>query len=242
MRRFWTEAERAVLRRDYPHLSAGELAARLGRSQRSVYREAAALGLRKNRTYLEALSARRRANGVGRGSRFRQGHRPWNTGLQGYDAGGRSAATRFQKGQLPWNHQPIGAERIPSDGYRQRKVTDTRCTRRDWVGVHVLVYREQHGEVPPDHIVIFIDGDKTHIAPQNLTAVSRAELVWLNKRGYNRLPPELRPSAIALARLVEQRRRRANRRPPPRDTRPEATEEERDTPGASGPTGAIPAR
>ena len=46
------------------------------------------------------------------------------------------------------------------------------------------------------------------IRMDNLTLVSRAGLIELNRRGWNDLPAELRPSAIATARLTVAARRK----------------------------------
>lgn len=44
-RRFWTDSERATLRRLYGHTSTAVIAAKLGRSERSVYHQAGVMGL-----------------------------------------------------------------------------------------------------------------------------------------------------------------------------------------------------
>ena len=47
--RHWTEAEEALLRREYATAKAGDLARRLGRSQPAVWHRARELGLHKRR-------------------------------------------------------------------------------------------------------------------------------------------------------------------------------------------------
>ena len=106
--------------------------------------------------------------------------RPWNTGTH-FVAGGRSAETRFKPGTVPPNHKPLGSERVV-DGYLQRKMTDTGYPPRDWVPVHVLIWREAHGPVPPDHAVRFKDGDRRNFDLANLECISRADLMRRNTR------------------------------------------------------------
>lgn len=66
---------------------------------------------------------------------------------------------------------------------------------------HVHVWEQTHGPVPDGMVVVFRDGDKLNINPQNLMIVSRAELLRLNKRGYKNAPADLKPSILALAKL-----------------------------------------
>jgi len=200
MRRFWSAEEDAVLRADYPGTATAALAARLGRSVRALRQRAGVLGLRKSAAYRRergALVAQR-----GKATRFRPGGTPWNAGKAGYDAGGRSRQTRFRPGNRPAAWVPVGSETTTPDGYRKRKIADGRQpSRRNWALLHVLNWEAAHGPVAPGHCIIFIDGDKANCAIENLACVSRRELAMINKRGFADLPPALRPSAIALARL-----------------------------------------
>ncbi len=190
----YTDAQADYLRRHYKRLSLAELVSAFN------------FRFSTNKT-IGQIRAFTRNHGLksGRTGRFRKGHTSWNTGLKGLQPGGRGRETQFKKGHKPQTWRPVGTERISQDGYRQRKVTDTGYTPGDWVGVHVLLWRQHHGEIPQGHVVIFIDGDKTHIAIENLACISRAELAYLNKHGYSDIPAELRPNAIALARLESKR-------------------------------------
>ena len=205
MRRFWTEAERERLMNLYPDTPTPEVARLLGRTVHAVYNQVDKLGLTKSAAYLAGPHAIRfrRPNPNGEACQFQPGHTPWNTGLKGYDPGVRSGETCFQPGNRPQSWQPIGTEVLDPKGYRKRKVSDGgHPARRDWQYVHVLLWEQTHGLVPRGHVVIFIDGDKTHLSIDNLACVSRAELAYLNNHGYADLSGELRPSAMALARLV----------------------------------------
>jgi hypothetical protein len=66
----------------------------------------------------------------------------------------------------------IGQERM-WDGYLYRKVGESGSKKRDWIAVHVLLWEEHFGPVPPNHLVMFRDGDKTRIEIDNLELVSR---------------------------------------------------------------------
>jgi hypothetical protein len=83
--------------------------------------------------------------------RFTAEQVPWNKGLAGYQAGGRSAETRFQPGADPWTTQPIGAYRRDPEGIWLVKVCDTApagLSRHDWRQVQRLTYQDHRGPIP----------------------------------------------------------------------------------------------
>ena len=176
-RHIWTDTQLATLRARYTDERTDRIAADLELAITTVYRKAHALGLRKSAAFLAGPDSACIKPGErrGRSGEFKPGHSTWNKGTH-YTAGGRSAETRFKPGQRGTKHAPIGAERV-MDGYRQRKVTDTGYPPRDWVPVHVLLWREHRGEIPDNHVVRFLDGDKTHITLDNLELISRADLM-----------------------------------------------------------------
>jgi len=64
-RRPWTDAERDLLRAHYADTPTAELAARIGRSVKTVYSVAYKLGLRKSGTYFAAGLGGRAGDGRG---------------------------------------------------------------------------------------------------------------------------------------------------------------------------------
>ena len=204
----WTSDELRILKRDYPHRPAREIAEQIGRPVTSVYSKANSLGIRKSEEFLsdpERSGRLKRGHTRGCGTRFKSGHMPWNKGLR-YNAGGRSAQTRFKKGGLYGKAKklvkPVGFERISDDGIRQRKIRMDGPPHRRWKSVHSILWEEHHGPIPDGHVVIFVNGDSSDIRIDNLTLVSRPVLLELNRRRWNDLPPALRPAAISAARLA----------------------------------------
>lgn len=59
-------------------------------------------------------------------------------------------------------------------------LTDTGVTRRDFVCIHHIVWREAGREIPSGHALVFRDGNKRNFALNNLELVSRAELMRRN--------------------------------------------------------------
>lgn len=190
MRRRWTEQELETLRTMYADTKTATLAALLCRTERAVYMAADTLGLKKSAAYLaspEACRLRRGAH-VGAATQFKAGHATWNKGTN-FTAGGRSAETRFKPGNKPHTWHPLGHERLSKEGYLQRKMADTGCTRKDYVPVHHLVWKEAGREIPPGHALTFRDGNKRNFALENLELVARAEL--MRRNSYHNYPKEV---------------------------------------------------
>jgi hypothetical protein len=74
------------------------------------------------------------------------------------------------------------------------------------------VWEAAHGPIPPGHIVIFLDGDKTNCDLSNLRLVTQAEKQMLNKRGLRCESPELTESGIMVARVEVATRKRIKER------------------------------
>jgi hypothetical protein len=55
--------------------------------------------------------------------------------------------------------------------------------------------------VPAGKVVAFKDADQTHCVIENLMLISRAVLLRLNWKQYKKMPAELKPSILALAKL-----------------------------------------
>ena len=144
-----------------------------------------------------------------RTGRFEKGIIPWNKGIS-FQAGGRSAETRFKKGNIPHNHRPVGSERITKDGYVEIKVAEP----DKWELKHRVVWEEHHGEVPKDHIVTFIDLDRTNCNIDNLKMISMAQNAVLNKMFERPENEELYDLTLQLTDLhmkVKERKRKQKR-------------------------------
>jgi hypothetical protein len=199
----WTDARTALLTRLYPDVQSKDIAAQLGCSVQVVYTKASRLGLLKSAEFLAGPGCGRIKKGESRSTstRFKPGHKTWNAGLKGLQIGGKE--TQFKKGSRNgraaelW--RPIGHERINGDGYRQRKLTDTGNTPRDYVMVHRIVWEEHNGPIPPKHVVTFRNRDRSDVRIENLECISRQELTRRNT--IARHPPELRQLMNLNARL-----------------------------------------
>lgn len=197
LRARWTPEDDAVLRTRYADTPAVELAIQLDRTRIAIYARARLLGLEKPEAYREVVNrkmgSRAAADPRSQGNRFPRGHRPWNKGMKGLQAGGRSRETQFKPGQRPQTWVPVGTERLDPDGYLKRKIRDDAppgMSRRNWKYVHVLLWEQHHGPVPKGHNVVFRNGDKTDIRIDNLELLTRRANMLRNSM-HTIYPPEL---------------------------------------------------
>ena len=187
-RHIWTARQVDLLRQLYPSTDSATIAERMGIATSQVYHKAHKLGLKKSAEFYATRDAGR-LNGVrGQQTRFKPGHQTWNKGMKGLDIGGK--ATRFKPGRKPHTWRPIGTERVSADGYLERKLTDTGCTRRDYVPVHRIVWRDAGRDIPPGHALVFKDGNKRNFDLDNLELVTRQELMRRNSY-HNNYPKEV---------------------------------------------------
>lgn len=205
--KYWTASEDEALREAYPHKATCELIEQFGRSMVAIYGRANKLGLHKTAAFLASPGAHRLDGIIGASSRYKRGHKPHNTGVKGWQAGGRAGETQFKKGQRGSKWLPIGSERIV-DEILYRKVTDTGYPPRDWKSVHSLIWIARNGPIPPGYIVIFDDGNKRNFDPGNLKLITRAENMRRNSF-HTRYSKEVGDLIMLRAALVRQINRRA---------------------------------
>ncbi|EAU43905.1 HNH endonuclease [Salipiger bermudensis] len=151
---------------------------------------------------------------TGRTGCFKKGQVPPNKGRKGYCAPG-SEKGWFKKGERRGVavelYKPIGTERVSKDGYIERKIHDGMPLQSRWRAVHLIRWEEANGPLPDGHCLKCLDGDKANTAPDNWEAIPRALLPRLSGgrwyRGYDTLEPELRPTALAIAKLEHKARK-----------------------------------
>ncbi|MDR2370424.1 MAG: HNH endonuclease [Treponema sp.] len=119
----------------------------------------------------------------GRDGRFRPGQIPSNKGRKGYCPPG-SEKGWFKPGFRPANYMPVGSERINGDGYIDVRIHNpTGKPWKNWKAKHRIIWEKTRGKIPPGRVVIFADGNKLNLDPDNLVLVSRSELAVMNNCG-----------------------------------------------------------
>lgn len=94
------------------------------------------------------------------------------------DSQRRSMKTTFKKNNIPINHRPVGSERINVDGYIEIKVAEP----KKWELKHRFIYKQFYGEIPEDHVIIFLDGNKLNVSIDNLVLINQHQNLILNKK------------------------------------------------------------
>lgn len=190
-RRYWSEAEIAVVRARYADECTADLARDLGRPVSGVYQLAKTLGVKKSAAFLASDASGRVRDGTrGAATRFQKGQAPPNKGLRrpGWHRG-RMRETQFRKGVAPRNTVPVGTERIRGGYVCIKAFADRVPARKNWLSKHQHLWEQAHGPVPEGHIVRFRDNDRRNLTLENLECVSHAEHV--RTRGLHTLPPEI---------------------------------------------------
>lgn len=206
-RTFWSEAEMNRLRELYPNLPTAKVAALLGRSLTATYGMAGKLDLHKSQQFLETPESGRLHKGESRpgteATRFPKGHVPANKGIRrpGW-APGRMSETQFQKGVRSGvaakNWCPIGTVRADPEGYLRIKVREAVYGQEPtgfgntnvWPLYNRWIWQQHHGPIPPGHLVVFKDGDRSHCEIGNLELIPLSENARRN-RMWNKFPREV---------------------------------------------------
>ena len=215
----WTSSEEGYLRAHYPNHSTSTIANRLNLTVSKVHQKARKLGLQKTVAYIRDPKNRCRllkGHSFGRRTQFRKGHVPANKGIlrPGWFAG-RMKETQFKKGERSGfaakNWRPIGTVQADPEGYLRIKVREAVSgeeptgfgNTRAWPLYNRWLWEQAHGPIPPKHMVIFKDGDRTHCVIENLELISMADNARRNSM-WNRLPQQL-VDVIVLAGTLKRR-------------------------------------
>ena len=111
--------------------------------------------------------------------------------------------SKFKKGYKAGTHKrkgpskPVGTEITCVDGYIKIKISEDK-----WMHKHHYVWQQHHGEIPKGYNIIFLDKNKKNFDINNLAAVSRKELLFINKKGFLKEDTDLSKVGVALARLM----------------------------------------
>jgi hypothetical protein len=178
---------------EYPHTDTKELAAKYGVSITTCYHIAGNRKIKKSPEIYAAMLERTNKNLLvsGKVHRYKKGQPAWNKGQYMR----MHPATEFKKGQMPHNYKPVGSERITKDGYKERKVADP----KKWKGVHIIVWEEHNGPVPPKHKVVFKTSDRLNCDITNLEMISYKEAMLRNT--IQRYPQEIVQAIKTISKL-----------------------------------------
>lgn len=191
----WTVAEDQLLRETFPDAGTAEIAQRLGLSYHVVTKRAYRLGLTKSELFLASEKSGRLQPGstIGAEYRLKPCMIPANKGLRrpGYFSG-RMQDTQFKKGRQDQNYKPLGATRINTMGYLDRKISHAKGGLA-WTAVHRLVWIEANGPIPKGYVIAFKPGRRTaEIEKITLDALEILTPAEVMRRTVLSTPKELR--------------------------------------------------
>lgn len=156
---------------------------------------------------IESVIAYMKRHGIkcGIDMRFRPGCVSHNKGVpvtkEQYD---RLHPTMWKPGSKPPNTDPIGTEKVLSDGYVWVKINDIPKAKKNvnWRQKHRLIYEQYYGPIPPGARVVFIDKNKRNFNIENLRCISNGELGVMNRHGLWTENPQLTETGLAIAKLT----------------------------------------
>ena len=93
--------------------------------------------------------------------------------------------------------KPIGTISRWECGYTRIKTGDN-----EWEFIQRYIWKKHHGEIPPGHSVIFLDGNTDNYNIENLALVNRNELMKYNSMRLNSNDQELNRVTVNLAKLM----------------------------------------
>lgn len=135
---------------------------------------------------------------------FEKGHVPANKGTKGlYNVGGNK--TSFKKGEAPINIDPVGTEKMLSDGYIWVKIDNQSNVPKgvNWRQKHRLIFEQHHNiKLTKEDRCVFADGDRTNFDIDNLILVSNSEMLIMNRRGLLYKDKELTKTGANIAKVL----------------------------------------
>ncbi len=140
-------------------------------------------------------------------TQFKKGDIPYTAGktwdeFMSRESQENSRRNLFPKGHRPYNWDPVGTEKIKSDGYLWRKIAEP----DRWKQVHILLWEEKNGPLPEGMCVTFLDGNRMNLSLDNLMLISRAENGYLNGGDMRIGNAEITKAHVGLRRIEKRLR------------------------------------
>lgn len=137
-------------------------------------------------------------------TQFKKGNIPYTAGktwddFMSSESQERSRQNLFPKGHKPHNWDPVGTEKIKSNGYLWRKIAEP----DRWKQVHILLWEEKNGPLPEGMCVTFLDGNRMNLSLDNLMLISRAENGYLNGGDMRIGNAEITKAHVGIRRIQE---------------------------------------
>lgn len=150
---------------------------------------------REMKTTMVNAFCRRHGLLTGDNHRFKKGQIPFNKGKK-ITPHPNTVATQFKPGES-LRILPLGTEILRKTGYIWVKIGQP----RKWRKKHLVVWEQEHGRLPPGHVILFRDGNRLNCDLENLALVTKSEHTYIIKTGIKWESPEIFDSLLMTARL-----------------------------------------
>ena len=111
----------------------------------------------------------------------------------------RTKATRAKSLSLRGDAKPIGSETI-YQGFTFVKVSDKHLGKnafyKNWELKQRVLWKQRHGEIPPNHMIVFLNQDHTDFSDENLFCVSLAINAVMIRNGWYSTDRDITLTAI----------------------------------------------
>ena len=116
----------------------------------------------------------------------------------------KAKPTMFKPGNVPPNTDPIGTEKMSSDGYIYVKVDNQPKAKKyvNWKLKHRLIYEREVGPIPNGYLVAFADGDRTNFDVKNLILISPQEKMLMARYKFHKNDAELTKAGLNVTKLM----------------------------------------
>lgn len=148
---------------------------------------------------------KRRGIKCGIDMRFRPGRVSHNKGVpitrEQYD---RLRPTMWKPGSMPQNTDPVGTEKVLSDGYVWIKIDCIPKAKKNvnWRQKHRYIWEQHNGPIPEGSRIVFLDRNKHNFDIDNLACITNGALGVMNSRKLWSKDKEITEAGIAVARLT----------------------------------------
>lgn len=114
----------------------------------------------------------------------------------------RTRATRADSQRKRCDAKPLGSETI-YNGFTFIKVTDTNSGNfyKNWELKQRVLWRQRHGDIPPGHMIIFLNKDRSDFSEENLFCISQATNAIMVHNGWYSTDRDITLTAIRYCEL-----------------------------------------
>lgn len=144
-------------------------------------------------------------NGISSGltGQFEKGREPHNKGktwdeFMSKAGQANSRKTQFKKGHAPHNCDPVGTEKLSSDGYVYVKIKNPDV----WKQKHHVIWEQAHGKIPEGKRLGFLNQNPEDIRLENLVLMSGGEAAVTARLGLFSEDAEFTKAGLLISKLI----------------------------------------